>query len=228
MSANTMNEKIGSQRRVYVWEFPVRLTHWVNVAAITALSVTGFMIGGPHVHSVHTEDFAMGMLRFIHLLAGYVFVASLLVRLYWAFAGNDFASWRHLFPFGRPKACSVSENLKYYLFMGGQPPFAVGHTALGGVFYCVICVVYIVMFTTGFALHQQSIYPAFAKFMGGWMWCSLPLQTVKLVHHVSMYAIIGAVVMHIYIAMYLDRAEKNSLIGSIFDGYKILTGRERC
>ena len=33
----------------YVWEWPVRLTHWFNVIAIIVLSVTGFYIGNPFV-----------------------------------------------------------------------------------------------------------------------------------------------------------------------------------
>ncbi len=34
-------------RRVYVWEFPVRLYHWVNAACIVALAATGLLIGKP-------------------------------------------------------------------------------------------------------------------------------------------------------------------------------------
>ena len=33
----------------YVWEWPVRLTHWINVISIVVLSVTGFYIGNPFV-----------------------------------------------------------------------------------------------------------------------------------------------------------------------------------
>ena len=33
--------------RVYVWEIPVRVTHWVIVLSILILSVTGFYIGHP-------------------------------------------------------------------------------------------------------------------------------------------------------------------------------------
>ncbi|HDY70958.1 MAG TPA: Ni/Fe-hydrogenase, b-type cytochrome subunit, partial [Nitrospirae bacterium] len=35
------------RKRVYAWEFPVRLTHWINVLCIIALSITGFYIGNP-------------------------------------------------------------------------------------------------------------------------------------------------------------------------------------
>lgn len=215
--------------RVYVWEFPVRLTHWVNVIAIITLVFTGFAIGNPFLYSVKPDSFLMGTFRFIHLLAGYAFLASLIVRFYWAFAGNAYASWRALFPFGKSRpACSVTDNIRYYLFLGGPTPEAAGHTALAGIFYLLMCIAYIVMLATGFALHQQTAYPAFAWVFGGWLNSLFPLESLRLVHHLVMYVIIGAVIVHIYIAWFLDLRENNHLIGSIFDGFKYLTGREKC
>jgi len=38
-------------RRVYVWELPVRAFHWVNGFAVTALAITGWLIG----HPTHVE-----------------------------------------------------------------------------------------------------------------------------------------------------------------------------
>ena len=31
-----------AMQRVYVWQFPVRLYHWVNAAAVMALVATGW------------------------------------------------------------------------------------------------------------------------------------------------------------------------------------------
>jgi DNA-binding NtrC family response regulator len=36
-----------SMRRVYVWELPVRLYHWVNALCVAVLAATGFLIGRP-------------------------------------------------------------------------------------------------------------------------------------------------------------------------------------
>ena len=81
--------------RIYVWEVPVRLTHWAIVLAILVLSATGFYIGDPVVGGSVS---LMAWVRGIHRLTAWVFVASLLLRTYWAFAGNQWASWRALFP----------------------------------------------------------------------------------------------------------------------------------
>ena len=34
-------------RRVFVWELPVRVYHWINALCILALIGTGFLIGDP-------------------------------------------------------------------------------------------------------------------------------------------------------------------------------------
>jgi len=33
--------------RVYVWEIPIRVYHWLNALCILVLCVTGYMIGQP-------------------------------------------------------------------------------------------------------------------------------------------------------------------------------------
>ena len=33
--------------RVYVWEVPVRLYHWLNALCIVVLCITGYLIGQP-------------------------------------------------------------------------------------------------------------------------------------------------------------------------------------
>ena len=44
MSAEVHHTRV---ERVYVWEVPVRLTHWLIVASILLLAVTGLYIGSP-------------------------------------------------------------------------------------------------------------------------------------------------------------------------------------
>lgn len=104
------------RRRVYVWEIPVRLTHWVNVVSIVMLSFTGYYIANPYIFVSTREPWGiyfMGTLRFLHFAFAYIFVASLLLRTYWAFVGNQWASWRGLFPFltaeGR-KTCGMPSS----------------------------------------------------------------------------------------------------------------------
>ena len=59
--------------RAYVWEVPVRLTHWVNVLAILVLAGTGFYIGNPFISG---SVYLMGWVRAIHRITAYTFAAS--------------------------------------------------------------------------------------------------------------------------------------------------------
>ena len=44
-------------QRVYVWEFPVRLYHWVNAVCVVALIATGYIIGNPTTISYADEAY---------------------------------------------------------------------------------------------------------------------------------------------------------------------------
>ena len=54
--------------RVYVWELPVRLTHWVIFFSIIILSATGYYIGNPFISvpGAARDHFVMGTVRAVH------------------------------------------------------------------------------------------------------------------------------------------------------------------
>ena len=41
------HEQVGRYRRIYVWEWPVRMYHWINAIVVILLIGTGYMIGNP-------------------------------------------------------------------------------------------------------------------------------------------------------------------------------------
>jgi Ni/Fe-hydrogenase 1 B-type cytochrome subunit len=87
------------ERRRYVWEFPVRLSHWVNAIAIGVLFLTGLFIASP-VAAPNGEaynHFLMGKIRLLHFAFAYALLVGIAIRVYWFFAGNNYA--RSGFPF---------------------------------------------------------------------------------------------------------------------------------
>ncbi len=62
----------------YVWEVPVRVTHWVNFLAIIILSATGIYIGAAKPLAQSPSQFVMGWIRFIHFTAAYALSVSVL------------------------------------------------------------------------------------------------------------------------------------------------------
>lgn len=213
--------------RVYVWQLPVRLTHWVNVLAIVVLSFTGYYIGNPYV-SVSSREwyggFFMGYMRFLHVLFGYILVASLLLRTYWAFwGGNQWASWRALVPFFTPEGRGyMVESLRYYLFLRREPPTVLGHNALAGFTYGGIVFLYFAQTFTGFALHGLSQPGGFWWNMTHWSFVLMDPQYMRFFHHLIMWLLIGFAIHHVYSAFLVDAEESNGLMSSIFSGWKFL------
>jgi Ni/Fe-hydrogenase 1 B-type cytochrome subunit len=214
------------RRRVYVWELPVRLTHWVNVASIVVLSFTGYYISNPYISVSPREPYGeafMGLMRWGHFVWAYIFVASVLLRTYWAFAGNEWASWRGLFPFltadGRH---NMGQAFRYYFFLRREPPEVTGHNALAGMTYMIIVCLYLVQVMTGFALYGQLHPVGFWPSLTSWIFLILNTQTVRLIHHMVMYLLIAFAIHHVYSAWLVDMEEGNGLMSSIFSGFKFI------
>lgn len=213
-------------RRLYVWEIPVRLTHWVNVLSIVVLSFTGYYIGNPWIQVSQREwygPYFMGNIRFIHFVFAFIFVASLALRTYWAFVGNEWASWRNLFPFltadGRQ---ALRDALKYYAFLKREPPEVIGHNALAGLTYAVIVTLYFTQVFTGFALLGLANPKGLWFGLTSWVFSLISAQTLRLVHHLIMWLLIAFALHHVYSAFLVDSEEGNGLMSSIFSGFKFI------
>ena len=73
-------------RRIYVWELPVRIYHWINVLVLLVLIVTGFYIGNPLAlmsGKEASEVYTMGWFRFLHFAAAYIFFFNFVFRICW-------------------------------------------------------------------------------------------------------------------------------------------------
>lgn len=213
-------------RRVYVWELPVRLTHWVNVLSIVVLSFTGYYIGNPWI-LVSTREwygpFFMGNMRFIHFVFAVIFVSSLILRIWWAFVGNRWANWRGLFPIlfpeGRKELVSA---VRYYTFLRREPPDVIGHNALAGLTYSVIVLLYFLQSLTGFALLGEVNTHGFWWNLTGWVFRFMPDQTLRQIHHIIMWLLIAFALHHVYSALLVDLEEGSGLMSSIFSGFKFV------
>ena len=214
-------------RDVYVWEVPVRLTHWVNVVCLITLSFTGYYIGNPYIHNVHPffygvlkDQWVMGWMRFIHFSAAYVFAMSVLLRIYWGFAGNRYARWSAMIPHSKQRFKAFWQDIRFYLLLEPAPAAVIGHSPTAGVAYIILFMGYLVSILTGFALMSQSHVGPFWRVVGGWILPYFPVQYVRLVHHTMMWFLIVFPIVHMYVGWTTDVVEENSVMSSIFSGRK--------
>jgi Ni/Fe-hydrogenase 1 B-type cytochrome subunit len=214
-------------KSVYVWELPVRLTHWINALCILVLTVTGFYIARPFVMPASESGIhIMGIARLVHFAFGFLFLASVIFRIYWLLAGNQWAHLKEFVPITFKRWKEIFACVRFYLFIDREPPRFTGHTALAACAYAGLFVMYILVIASGFALYSLE--------RTGPIWTEVELavfaqvgeQIVRLIHHAIMWLLIVFLIVHIYLSLLIDSTEKTSLISSIVTGYKSLPEEE--
>jgi Ni/Fe-hydrogenase 1 B-type cytochrome subunit len=218
-----------AKERIYVWEFPVRLVHWVLFFAIIILSVTGYYIGHPFISvpGPAKDHFVMGTMRAVHLYTAIIFSMAVLVRIYWFFAGNRYARVTDFIPLTRERWRGLWRTFLYYCFLKPHPESYPGHDALAALSYGFIFLIYLLLIATGLALYTviASIGSPFQVFaflvplFGG-------LQMARLIHHICMYVVFIFVVIHIYSVVLWSMIEDSGEIDSIFNGHKFWPKRK--
>jgi Ni/Fe-hydrogenase 1 B-type cytochrome subunit len=208
---------------VYIWEVPVRLTHWILFFSILILSFTGYYIGHPFisVSGPAKDHFVMGTARAIHLYTAIVFGLAVLVRIYWLFAGNQYARLFQLIPLTRERWSNLWDSVLFFCFIKRRPVPYAGHDALAGAAYAVFIALYLVLIGTGLALYtaiagQGSPFQVFdflVPMFGG-------LQIARLLHHICMWLVLILAIVHVYSVFLWSMVENAGEVDSIFSGYK--------
>ena len=209
--------------RLYVWQAPVRITHWVNVACIVILSATGVYIADPFL--IPAGGSVMTAVRVIHIGTAFIFLAAGLVRTIWLLLGNRFARWSAFIPTSKNQAAELFRQAGYYAFLRRDIPKVLGHNQLAATAYLALFGLLLIETVTGFALDGiGGAQPAGTIF--GWLSDLIGPQMVRLIHHLCMWGILAIAVFHIYSCVLVDQIEKNGLMSSIFSGYKFPTREE--
>lgn len=213
-------------RRVFVWELPVRVYHWINAICILALIGTGFLIGDPPAIMTGREaysNFWFGTTRFIHFAAAYLFFFNFLFRLYWGFVGNKYANWKNFIPTNRAFWKDMWGIIKSDVFMTkGYNLHAIGHNRLAGFIYFLTFIAFGIQCLTGFGLYSAMSdwwFPNLfswvpALFGGDFM--------MRQIHHWAMWFFILFAIVHVYLVFYHDYVEGRGEISSMGGGWKFI------
>jgi Ni/Fe-hydrogenase 1 B-type cytochrome subunit len=211
--------------KVYVWEAPVRITHWLIALSIVVLSVTGIYIGNPFitVSGRAGDHFVMGWMKVIHGYTAYVFIAAVLVRIIWMFTGNNYAHWDKFIPVHRSRLRALWPTFRFYVFALRKPPGFVGHNPLAGLAYVLVFGLYFLAIITGLIMRGASAdaestlrsFVSLAPLFGG-------LYGARWVHHVVMWLLLGFAVHHVYSSVLMSTVEANATVESMFSGNKFV------
>ncbi|MDH5381233.1 MAG: Ni/Fe-hydrogenase, b-type cytochrome subunit [Cyclobacteriaceae bacterium] len=214
-------------RRIYVFQVPTRIFHWINVVSLMSLIVTGYIIGNPPAllqESEASQNYWFGINRFIHFGSAWIFTVNWIFRVFWAFIGaNKWENWRNFLPLSKKQWKEAWEIIKLdVLMIKNDTHLSIGHNALAGFSYFIIFIVSLVMVFTGFALYapmSESWFPQLFNWviplLGGDMF-------VRFIHHASMWIFIVFTIIHVHLVMYHDYVEGRGELSSIIGGWKFI------
>jgi Ni/Fe-hydrogenase 1 B-type cytochrome subunit len=217
-------------KRVMVWELPVRFFHWVNVLTIIVLTVTGFIIANPPALQSSAEAtnlHSFGIVRFIHFTAAYIFFFNTILRLYWSFVGNKYASWKVFWPFSKKMWNNFWHVLKIDIMLLNEDHpdvknISIGHNSVAAFSYLALFLIALISIFTGFALYADTSSWWLPKLFS---WVSPLLGSdfvVRQIHHLAMWFFILFSLVHIYLVFYHDWLEGRGEVSSMFGGYKFV------
>jgi Ni/Fe-hydrogenase 1 B-type cytochrome subunit len=216
------------RRPIYVWQLPVRIAHWTIAGSIVVLSLTGYYIHHPFLGSsaatqgvARDPGFLMGTVRTVHLVAGFVLIAALLGRFYWAIVGNRWANWRAYWPLERWQRRDLRETARYYALLRREPPPATGHNPLAGISYVVLYAGLVLAALTGLGLYAWQFGRGPWTSLFGWTYDIVSIAQLRLLHFILMFWFIAFVVHHVYSAVLIDIEEQNGELSSMVTGWKL-------
>lgn len=216
-------------RRIYVWELPVRVYHWVNALCILVLVVTGYLIGRPvAIQTAREASFSywFGTVRFIHFIAAFAFFFNFVFRVYWGFAGNRYARWHQFIPTKKSQWKEIVDVLKVDILQARAEPLeSIGHNALAGFTYFLSFLAFVFQCLTGFGMYAAMSHAALPKLFK-WI---VPLMggdfAVRQWHHAMMWFFILFSMVHVYLVFYHDYVEGRGVISSMAGGWKFIEKR---
>ncbi|MDX1572777.1 MAG: cytochrome b/b6 domain-containing protein [Methylophaga sp.] len=224
-----------------VWDLSTRIFHWVAVLSFIVLTAIGLvmMFSDP----IGVTDSGKIVLKTAHSWAGYVFVINLLWRFVWAFAGNRFARWGAILPFGKVYKTQM-DAYRQGRKIGRQVKF-LGHNPLARWSILVMLVLMTAQSGTGLILASTDIYAApFGTQMKQWVAADKSkLDLIKpydktnidpvaykemrefrkpfrVLHTWLFYLLTLSVVIHIAAVVRAENLERSGLTSAMFSGEK--------
>lgn len=213
-------------KKIYVWELPVRLYHWVNALAVVVLAVTGYLIGKPPALTSGAEasfGYWFGTIRFVHFVSAFVFFFNFLFRIYWGFVGNKYADWKNFIPYKKEQWKEIFQVLKIDILQVSNVKLkSIGHNSMAGFTYFLTFLAFLFQSITGFGMYS-AMSDSFLPNLFSWI---VPLMggdfAVRQWHHVMMWFFVIFAIVHVYLVFYHDYVEGRGTISSMAGGWKFI------
>jgi cytochrome b len=188
---------IQGHSRVFVWDIPVRLFHWVLVALMIALVITGEILDGAIE---------------VHALLGRAVIVLVIFRLMWGAVGSSYARFSR-FVCGPGAVMSYARSL-----LARQSEFMAGHNPLGGWMVLVLLTSVLLQSILGLFANDDIMFDGPLAYL-------VSKETSDLLtglHQDMFYALLLAVGLHVAAVIWHKLFMGEDLLTAMITGYKKL------
>jgi len=202
----------------YCWSVLLRLYHWAFALSIVALVVTGFYINNPWTNTMQEGSMTYGMtwMRYIHFVAGYVFTAAVIARIFLYIFGNAQERITDALPITGRNIRNLYKTILSYAYIRDEHYPRLGHNVLAGLTYVITIVAAVFQLVSGFYL----LFPEVANWEVVGVTIFNSQQNARFIHHLLMWWFMIFAFIHIYLVIWNDLKEPEGLVSSIFTGDK--------
>lgn len=216
------SEEPGDFRYVPVWDWQLRVFHWLTVFLIILLSITGILMGSGRFASMGTmgDSPYVSYLRLFHFCTAWLLLAAAIIRIAGLFlASNKYQRWDALFPVKPRDVKNLFIVMQNYLFCRfDRGPHYIGHNPLQQVAYTGIYGVGLLALLTGFALYALYAPDFWLFHYLIWFDQAVGVQYIRLAHLLVMWVFLIFIPIHVYLAIRADTVEREGGISSIISG----------
>lgn len=199
--------------------------HWILFCSVVALTITGFYIAWPKFYFGSGEAyqaFSMANMRFYHFVAAALMIVYVMLRTYLAFTTSCNKDIKQFIPTPHNIIGAVRLAIFFLTWRGPHATYRFVNPLGGvGVFLMVMCM--LIQTLTGFLMYLPGADAA------TWWWAMGSCldralggqQSIRLIHHLTTYALIFVVLIHVYMQIVKSSMFTEADMASIISGYKI-------
>ena len=202
------------------WNWAYIADHWVRVAAMFILILTGFYIHYPFIAG-GPDSMIMANMRFFHFVAAYAFIIGLVIRVYMAFFSRFDADWKDFGIFSN--LINVPDIAMWYLFLKKDHRKYRKYNPLQAYAYLGVAFLVVLSAVTGFAIYHGKILMFIdSQAAFGWVNHLLGGEAItRILHVLIMWCFIIFMIIHVYLSWMNSAVKRDESFTSIFTGYKL-------
>jgi cytochrome b len=195
MAAARVDRDDQARKAVAVWDWPVRIVHWLLVVLVTFSWVTSEVGGNAMTY---------------HMWSGYTILTLVVFRILWGWVGSRHARFAS-FVRGPGEVIRYAKGLA-----GGRSSRFLGHNPLGGWSVVLMLLSMTVQATTGLFANDDVMTE-------GPLASRVSAETSQLltaIHGYNFYVLLTLIALHLIAVLFYLLVKRENLIGPMFTGRK--------